>query len=162
MSDSYIKHGFLAAVYEPWVSFEGSEWGDCMTLLWQAYERGYIWSDEQKDVLEKILRDHLNDAAASFFFSEGDYDSMYEDEVLQARLQYPATVEYWQQRAGDFSTTGGPETFTEVQRSIPEWMRPPPSQEINDAKRAELYAKREKLMAILNDLDAQIEVLDHG
>lgn len=146
--DYHIKHGFLAQVYEPWVGFEGSEWGDCMQLLWSAYDRGYIWSDEEKDTLEAILRGHLETAAADFFFGEGDgYDSMYETEVLQARLYYPNAVTYWKGRSEEdwYAKNGGREAFAAAEASIPAWMKPPPDEEVWDAKRNDLVDQLEEL-----------------
>lgn len=145
--DYYIKHGFLAQVYEPWVGFEGSEWGDCMQLLWSAYDRGYIWSDEEKDTLEAILRGHLETAAEDFFFGEGGYDSMYEKEVLDARLRYPDAVAYWKGRSEErwYKQNGAPEMFAEIEASIPDWMKPPPDEEVVDAKRNELVDQLEEI-----------------
>lgn len=146
MSDSYIKHGFLCQVYEPWVSFEGSEWGDCMSRLHAAYEIGLgsLWSDEELDAMESILHRWLEDAGLSFFFDE---DGMYEQEVLEAQLRYPDAVENWKTHANGtwYSTNGGPEAFAEAEARAFDWMRPPPDADVSRVKRSKLEGQLEEI-----------------
>lgn len=142
-TNSYIKHGFLCQVYEPWVAFEGTEWGDCMRRLHGAYEIGLgsLWSDDELDAMEAILHKWLADAGDSFFFEDdGIY---YEQEVLEAQLRYPEAVENWKKYTESqwYSANGGPEALAAAEARAFEWMRPPLEADINRVKRSGLEEK---------------------
>lgn len=138
MTDAYIKHGFLAAVYEPWMRFEGSEWQDCMQSLWTAYDAGIgsMWDDDEMEAMEKILRSHLDGMEYEFIPSEEDAYDPYGDYVLAAQLSYPETVADWAHRSKGFGCSE--EKFWELEKTIPAWMRPPSTAVVEKAKRDKL------------------------
>lgn len=146
------KHGFLAAVFKDWCFMEGSEWGDSMINLWQAYDLQYIWSDEELDAMLGIMLPHLLDCEDDLREHYGE-----EDEYLDAQISYLTCVSYWTQRAQELKEQG---ELIEALKLIPEWMKPPEGMDKKTKIRADLDRRRSQAMDQVTSLNRQIADLD--
>lgn len=152
MTASYIKHGFLAALYEPWTQMEGSEWGDAMSALRQAYGATEMWSEDELDTFEKILRVNI-DAAHE------DLAEDYPDEVLSARDAYDEIVDTWTYLADSGSFPGGRVGLEAALASVPEWMRSPDDGERKARKLERLHDAKANHEACLAEIERKIKDL---
>lgn len=127
MTNSYIKHGYLADLYEPWVAYEGTEWGDQMRSLHDAYNMGEDYAGltpEQMDQLEAILREKIQELYEyrSLLGAEMGYNEHYIREARNAVIHYKVCSEYWKDIAQSASES---DTFEEVDKAVPAWMKDP-------------------------------------
>lgn len=154
MTDSYVKHGFLADLYGEWVRFEGTEWGDCLRPLLEAYEMGNggLWVDDDLEHMEAVLSVHLETAA-----EEGYFEEYYPGESLLARQAFDGIVERWAKVAQGFGNSS--ENFQALVDSIPAWMRPPDPEEIKQSKLNKLREQAQDLAEKHRKVLDQIEKL---
>lgn len=115
----HIKHGFLAQVYLPWVEWEGTEWGDQIRPLHEAYACGtdYALTNEQLDQIEAILRDQI--IGLKEWVDEMEYLG-YGKNVIAAQNAYKETREYWENRAKELHDTISMEAAESL---LPDWMK---------------------------------------
>jgi hypothetical protein len=124
MTHGYIYNGFLAAVMEPWISWEGSEWGDQMRPLWEGYEMGnYALNDADLTALGHILLDNVEAI-------HEDIEDIREPEEVEAILKecakvYKESFGYWQKRAKELSFKDHDETpeFEAAVEALPDFMK---------------------------------------
>ena len=121
---TYSKHGFIAAVYGEWLSYEGSKWGDQLRAIHQAYEMGPDYAgltDEQLDRLEEMLRFHLNIAHHEGILTgehvcEGGENPYYLRCAEEALKAFPRIAEAWK-------APGDSKSYEEALALIPDWMK---------------------------------------
>lgn len=118
---SYVKHGFLADVYEPWVAYEGTEWGDQMRALRDAYGMGedYAGLDSSElDAIEAILRRALALAHEDGWLVAAD--PYYAQEAKKVQAGYREIFERWDKQA---SSRRDRVEFDAAVELVPEWMK---------------------------------------
>lgn len=120
-----VAHGFLADVYEKWLAYEGTEWGDQLRALRDAYEMGEDYaglSNEELGLIEGILRRHLEIAHQEGWLHGADHGGEYYKQGSdEAREAYPRLLEYWHERCSWSPITTA--EMAEAEKLVPDWMK---------------------------------------
>ena len=127
-TDETLEHGFIADVYENWLCYEGTEWGDQLSALNSAYQMGRDYaglSEFELRQIESILRHHLEIGYADgFLVGRGvlvDDPAYYASRAKQALQAYSGIEENWAKHCA-----WSPLAVAALERAkniIPQWMK---------------------------------------